>query len=306
MGSCTSTLNSSVIPGQGTETSTTAEYLGLTHHDIDLLYRYFKKVDMDHTGLVSLNEVIVVNRISSDSLGELVFGLLDRDFDKKLDFYEFVLATWNYLTFDRDTLIEFFFDIYDMSDSGSLSTDEVKHMVGMIWRFRVDGHIKRIFDILDADGNRLMSLDELHDLCKHSEIIMFPAFAMQEILRNSTLGGSRWKELSKFRHNKFGSKSIFEVIDGLDRRKMLQHSLSRLKAKSLGKIDLHLIDLDDSDSRNDPYLFQLPSAEPKHYEFSKASGTPHDPGFPRGYHHHHHRYENRHHSEEKYYDSHKV
>ena len=51
------------------------------------------------------------------------FSLFDEDKSGELDFREFVISLWNYCTFDKNDLVKFAFDLYDMDQSGIIDED---------------------------------------------------------------------------------------------------------------------------------------------------------------------------------------
>ena len=80
MGSCFAVhFKSSDIPGQGNEVFKLASEMGLDRSDIDQIYSYFRKIDFDNSGTISVDEFIVVNSFTQEYLCQLVFKSFDDD-----------------------------------------------------------------------------------------------------------------------------------------------------------------------------------------------------------------------------------
>ena len=104
------------IAGQGNEVYETAQVFGLTQHDLDVLYRYFNKCNISHTGRLSIAEFIVVSGIDRTEgmaiFGEIIFRLFDETNDRRLTFHELILALYFFLTQERDLLELFAFQLF--------------------------------------------------------------------------------------------------------------------------------------------------------------------------------------------------
>ena len=54
---------------------------------------------------------------------------MDIDHSGKINFNEYVISTWNYLSCDMDVLTAFAFSLFDIDDSKTLEPDEIQQMV---------------------------------------------------------------------------------------------------------------------------------------------------------------------------------
>lgn len=84
------------LPGQGMEVMQIAKVLRFEKRDLDKLYANFCKIDVSGDAVISVSEFIVVNKISCDPLGEMIFKLVDKDHNNSVDFIEYMVALWNY------------------------------------------------------------------------------------------------------------------------------------------------------------------------------------------------------------------
>ena len=213
------------IAGQGNEVYETAQVFGLTQHDLDVLYRYFNKCNISHTGRLSIAEFIVVSGIDRTEgmaiFGEIIFRLFDETNDRRLTFHELILALYFFLTQERDLLELFAFQLFDADDSGVMTSDEISFMVSLIWGMKTtttysktyhkktvthDKHVEDALKLLDKDHSGDVSLEEFLLYSKQAPIILMPVFEVQTILRDVTLGRARWEFLSEWRETRTRKK----------------------------------------------------------------------------------------------------
>ena len=106
--------------------------LNLSKSDLDALWRYFKKADVNLDGTLCVEELCVQHEVQNASFGRLLFGYFDHDRSKTITFEEFCLCIWNVATLDESALPRFVFSIFDVDDSGSLTQEEVVSMIKVI------------------------------------------------------------------------------------------------------------------------------------------------------------------------------
>lgn len=88
-----------------------------------------------------------------------IFKLVDVDNSGEIDFSEFVTATVNRGELLQHDKLKAAFEMYDKDDSGSISTDEIKHVLGVgkdiseeVWQ--------QIVKEVDANGDGEVSFEE--------------------------------------------------------------------------------------------------------------------------------------------------
>lgn len=80
--------------------------LKISKEEVSKLFKLFQKADMDGGGTIDVVELLTVMDVERTPFTERVFSIFDDDKSGKIDFYEFVLALWNYCTLSKVTLGE--------------------------------------------------------------------------------------------------------------------------------------------------------------------------------------------------------
>ena len=253
MGHCQSkskfTPNDEVM-GQGAEVSRIAKVLKLTDRDINNLYQYFTKLDTNNSGVISIGEFVHgLESVSSGFLSELCFRLFDRDGDGNLTFVEFIMACWNYITFDETTMATFVFELFDYDKSSKLSTLEVKKMADFIFRDKSNTKMKSdIYALLEESKTQTISLPDFLLLTQKTKLFMTSTNALQRLLREKTLGESAWVRISTDRKVHYKDLSAYEIIGvALPRKMALGNTIRSTKV---------LRDMREEDTREIPERYR--------------------------------------------------
>ena len=98
-----------------------------------MLYTVFAEIDTDASGTVSRDEFYDFFQVDKSEFTDGVFNVLDVDGSGQVDFREFALVLWNYLTFDKRTLALFAFSMYDIDKSRQLDKGEIRRLVKMVY-----------------------------------------------------------------------------------------------------------------------------------------------------------------------------
>jgi Ca2+-binding EF-hand superfamily protein len=98
------------------------------------LYKLFRKIDTDKSGLIDLRELAVYLKIEADVFLCRCFAIFDEDDSGFIDFGEFVLSLWNYCTHSPDTLMLFAFNLFNVDKTGYMSKEEIVAMLRTIYR----------------------------------------------------------------------------------------------------------------------------------------------------------------------------
>ena len=191
------------------------EKLKLDEQDINMLYTVFAEIDVDASATVSREEFYDFFQCEQDEFTDAVFRVLDVDNSGQVDFREFSLTLWNYLTFDRKSLALFAFSMFDEDKSRTMEKSEVCRLVKLVYGigFNDNVRLKRVMEVLDLDGDGEVNADEFVLMCKQYPMLLWPAHAQQQMLRKRIIGDRFWWHVSKKRKAAFpGMTDIYEIL----------------------------------------------------------------------------------------------
>jgi hypothetical protein len=123
---------------------------------------------------------------------------MDRNGSGEVDFVEFVLAVWNYCTFNHASLVRFAFDLYDVDGSGEIEHDEVVRCVREVWgsAWETSPSAQKIVEKLDTimagTPNNRLSTNLFQEFAVRHPMLLFPAFELQMEIQRKVLGKRFW------------------------------------------------------------------------------------------------------------------
>ncbi|VDM09495.1 unnamed protein product [Wuchereria bancrofti] len=132
-------------------------------YELRRLARRFKKLDLDGSGSLSVDEFMSLPELQQNPLVQRVIDIFDEDGDGEVDFREFIQGISQFsVKGDKTVKLKFAFRIYDMDRDGYISNGELfqvlKMMVGNNLK---DNQLQQIVDktILfhDKDGDGKIS-----------------------------------------------------------------------------------------------------------------------------------------------------
>jgi Ca2+-binding EF-hand superfamily protein len=210
------------IPGQGTDAQAQFVQIGLDLKIQSKLYNIFRRIDRDGSHEISLPEFYEFFRLQESAFSTTAFNVMDRDGSGGMDFQEFVLSVWNYLTFTAMSIIEFAFTLYDTDQSMFLDRPEVHKLVSDVYNKgdqfatgnKLESRVENVLAKLDVDGDGRISLQEFTKFNQGHPLLLYPAYGIQQTLRCKILGTSFWERVTKDREKLFESKQITEILEG--------------------------------------------------------------------------------------------
>ena len=127
-----------------------------------------------------------------------------------MDFTEFLLAVWNYCTFNKYSLIRFAFELYDEDQSGSIDIDEMTLMLKDVYgkkALRTSKQALHVLSKIKVLGGGLTNAAVIEisyplflDFCNKHPALLFPAFHLQLTLQTRIIGRRFWESLEKKKH----------------------------------------------------------------------------------------------------------
>uniref|UniRef100_A0A674EU25 Calcineurin subunit B type 1-like n=1 Tax=Salmo trutta TaxID=8032 RepID=A0A674EU25_SALTR len=143
----------------------------VSHHAFDAdeikrLGKRFKKLDLDNSGSLSVEEFMSLPELQQNPLVQRVIDIFDTDGNGEVDFKEFIEGVSQFsVKGDKESKLRFAFRIYDMDKDGYISNGELfqvlKMMVGNNLK---DTQLQQIVDKTiinaDKDGDGRISFEE--------------------------------------------------------------------------------------------------------------------------------------------------
>ncbi|XP_042340335.1 calcineurin subunit B type 1-like [Plectropomus leopardus] len=134
--------------------------------EIKRLGKRFKKLDLDNSGSLSVEEFMSLPELQQNPLVQRVIDIFDTDGNGEVDFKEFIEGVSQFsVKGDKEQKLRFAFRIYDMDKDGYISNGELfqvlKMMVGNNLK---DTQLQQIVDKTiinaDKDGDGRISFEE--------------------------------------------------------------------------------------------------------------------------------------------------
>ncbi len=141
-----------------------------------------------------------------------VFDVMDEDGKGDIDFREFVISCYNYCTLDQESMVTFAFDLYDVDFSGSIDIYEVELMLTEVYSDNFQSNrnavalLQNIREWKKGVGGttrkrRLhhISFQDFKGFAKTHNLLLYPAFMLQQALRRKLLSRGFWERCTKCR-----------------------------------------------------------------------------------------------------------
>ncbi|CAI9722077.1 calcineurin subunit B type 1 [Octopus vulgaris] len=134
--------------------------------EIKRLGKRFRKLDLDNSGSLSIDEFMSLPELQQNPLVQRVIDIFDTDGNGEVDFKEFIEGVSQFsVKGDKESKLRFAFKIYDMDKDGFISNGELfqvlKMMVGSNLK---DTQLQQIVDKTiihaDTDGDGKISFEE--------------------------------------------------------------------------------------------------------------------------------------------------
>lgn len=183
--------------------------LQLSESEVGKFYKKVgKQIDRDGKGYVPINMLLEKLKLKSSLFTTRLFSMLDPGETGLINFSEFLLILWNFLTVDPLSLGYILFDIYDVDGSKTFEFEEVLLCVKELFGDKPNPHAKKIMEQLD-ELNFLAVTNELFDgMCRNFRDFLIPVREEQSMLRKHFFGVKFWEKKAKQRSQWTGNKYI--------------------------------------------------------------------------------------------------
>jgi len=153
---------------------------GFSIEEVTRLEKRFRKLDMDKSETLSLEEFLTMPELKENPIVQRVVQVFDADKSGDLDFKEFVkgLAMFTVTNVDREKRLRFLFNIYDMDNDGLISNGELFTVLQMmVGKNLKEVQLQQIVDktilALDKDQDGMINYQEFCDIINKSPGVGF-------------------------------------------------------------------------------------------------------------------------------------
>ncbi|XP_049752098.1 calcineurin subunit B type 2 [Elephas maximus indicus] len=161
----------------GNEASYPAEMCShFDQEEIKRLGKRFKKLDLDKSGSLSVEEFLSMPELRYNPLLRRVIDIFDTDGSGEVDFKEFIVGASQFsVKGNEEQKLRFAFNIYDMDKDGYISNGELFQVLRMMVGSNLkDWQLQQLVDktiiILDRDGDGKISFEEFSAVVRGLEI----------------------------------------------------------------------------------------------------------------------------------------
>lgn len=144
--------------------------------EIRRLGKRFRKLDLDNSGALSIDEFMSLPELQQNPLVQRVIDIFDEDGNGEVDFKEFIQGVSQFsVKGDKESKLRFAFRIYDMDNDGYISNGELfqvlKMMVGNNLK---DTQLQQIVDktilFADKDEDGRINFEEFCSVVGNTDI----------------------------------------------------------------------------------------------------------------------------------------
>ena len=133
--------------------------------EIKRLGKRFKKLDLDNSGSLSVEEFMSLPELQQNPLVQRVIDIFDEDGNGEVDFKEFIQGVSQFsVKGDKESKLRFAFKIYDIDNDGYISNGELFQFLKMISSNLKDTQLQQIVDktiqFADKDDDGKIDFEE--------------------------------------------------------------------------------------------------------------------------------------------------
>lgn len=142
---------------------------------------------------------------------KLIYKTMNTDEDNCVDFEEFVIYTWDFLS---QELPYFVFSLIDKDKTQLLPMSHILEMAQRIHGVKHGGNytLEQTIYRMKADYHGRVSMEEFRDHCGRHQSILGPASALQNKMRRAIIGELYWKDVEFKRFRNMPGKSVWDIL----------------------------------------------------------------------------------------------
>jgi Ca2+-binding EF-hand superfamily protein len=179
--------------------------LKLTSNNVREIHYVFREIDGTQSGYIGLTELCLFLDIENTAFTHNLFTFLDKNYSGKIDFREFLLSLWSFLSIQKAQVEMFVFNLYDEDASGLLSHDDIGTMIVDLFgrkQMEIDPLAHSVlYQLNQLNKKEAFTIDRFSEFCQHHHDhgMSIKAIELHQELRERICGIAFWERCSDHR-----------------------------------------------------------------------------------------------------------
>lgn len=220
------------IPGQGKEVLQFCKSVHVTKQELSRIFHVFLAHQNPSTHTINIAGFFQRMKLPYSLLACVLFQLFDIHKTGEATFLHFLIALWQLLAADDDTLAVLCFSLFDLEMADYLELEEVQYLVQVVWAFQPSKPVDKAFRKLRQNKDGTVTLPEFMLLCKHHSALLAPVRTLRQQLRKKLIFPRFWKQIMQKRNRDFGTPSNSLRLMSRPKEQCLQFSMDYLNLRT--------------------------------------------------------------------------
>ena len=193
----------------------------LDEKDVFNLQNFFIKIDEENEneGYITLNQLYkFLNESERSNLSPFIdhlFNIVDKKYNNKMSFEEFLPFLISYCLSSQMQLIEFVFGLIDSDHNKSISLGQIIELFSTIKNNEEIFFINHIICLEKYSKKKRgdnLTIDDFYDICQDLPFVYYYASKLQHKLRSNYISDNFWNKLEKKIIKKYNENSYKEDL----------------------------------------------------------------------------------------------
>ena len=163
---------------------------GFSLEDINILYTAFCRIDANNSGTITAGELLEYFRMNDNYFSRFIFTMFDEDQSGLINFLEFVVSVWNFLTANTKHLGAIMYYLREPSGKLHITHPDCKTILETIHQGKTENiknltlglaELRRLYDTF-------LSIEDVSNFVMLRPYIVTPLFVFQTKLRKILIG----------------------------------------------------------------------------------------------------------------------
>ena len=200
------------VPGRGLVVLVDAKTLQVKQNQLDRLFHEFFKLSGEDDYKVDVEAFCAYHQVEYSPWIDLFFQMTEPDKSGEMDFYQYLVCSWNFLSTEKDNLAAMIFNIFDVDTAGVLEAFEVKFILQLIHGFNPGIFARWAIEKLDYNEDGLVTIAEFVLLTRHHTVLLVPLVNLRKTIRKKLVHSRFWREMASTRARSFGSHNWYDIL----------------------------------------------------------------------------------------------